>query len=194
MLDYIKDSKSIAGNTLHDIIEKISYRYIQNNSPCEFFAMPSLKNVFLQHADGMFDIDFDKLYPDASFESYAYASTYIYSLQDNKNADEAIISDIVKFVGENYSDYSLTLESVAKEFNIDPKNLSRKFKKYSNMTFHKYLTELKIEEAKRLLITTDMSIEQIYTKVGYVSRTTFIRAFNSVEMVTPSEYRKNARG
>ncbi len=82
MLDYIKDSKSIAGNTLHDIIEKISYRYIQNNSPCEFFAMPSLKNVFLQHADGMFDIDFNKLYPDASFESYAYASTYIYSLQD----------------------------------------------------------------------------------------------------------------
>ena len=115
-------------------------------------------------------------------------------IADNKSADEALIANVIKFVGENYSDYSLTLESVAKEFNVDHKNLSRKFKKYSNMTFHKYLTELKIEEAKRLLITTDLSIEQIYNKVGYVSRTTFIRAFNSVEMVTPSEYRKNVRG
>ena len=153
-------------------------------------------------------IDVDKIVNDIGLDAYfnmgemseteitQFILKLINSIEnsDNKNADEAIISDIVKFVGENYSDYSLTLESVAKEFNIDPKNLSRKFKKYSNMTFHKYLTELKIEEAKRLLITTDMSIEQIYTKVGYVSRTTFIRAFNSVEMVTPSEYRKNARG
>lgn len=152
-------------------------------------------------------IDVDKIVSDIGLDAYfnmgemseTEIAQFILKLiggienTDNKNADEAIISDIVKFVGENYSDYALTLESVAKEFNIDPKNLSRKFKKYSNMTFHKYLTELKIEEAKRLLITTDMSIEQIYTKVGYVSRTTFIRAFNSVEMVTPSEYRKKVR-
>lgn len=108
--------------------------------------------------------------------------------------EENAIEEVVKFVGENYDNYDLTLESVAKEFNFDSKSLSRKFKNYCHVTFHKYLTEIRIEEAKRLLITTDMSIEQIYIKVGYVSRTTFMRAFNSVEKVTPSEYRKKAKG
>ena len=41
---------------------------------------------------------------------------------------------------------------------------------------------------------TNMSIEQIYNRVGYISRTTFIRAFTSVENITPSEYRKNVTG
>lgn len=116
---------------------------------------------------------------------------------DNKNVDNTetnSVEDIVKFVAENYDNYALTLESVAKEFNVDPKSLSRKFKNYSHVTFHKYLTEIRIEEAKKLLLTTDMSIEQIYIKVGYVSRTTFMRAFNSVEKITPSEYRKKAKG
>ena len=103
------------------------------------------------------------------------------------------MGEIIRYVGENYSDYSITLESVAKRFNVDAKSLSKQFKKYTHITFHKYLTELKIEEAKRLLLTTDMSIEQIYIKVGYVSRTTFMRAFSSVEELTPSEYRKKAR-
>lgn len=111
-----------------------------------------------------------------------------------EDSGEKMIADIIAYVGENYSDYSLTLESVAKQFGVDAKNLSKQFKKYSHITFHKYLTELKIEEAKRLLITTDLSIEQIYNKVGYVSRTTFMRAFGSVEELTPSEYRKKARG
>ena len=108
-----------------------------------------------------------------------------------KSTEGEFMAEIINFVETNYSNYSLTLESVAKKFELDPKNLSKQFKKHNGVTFHKYLTELKIEEAKKLLITTDMSIEQIYTKVGFISRTTFIRAFTSIEKVTPSEYRKN---
>lgn len=109
------------------------------------------------------------------------------------NSDEKLIRDVTAYIGENYGNYDITLESVAKEFGVDAKNLSRQFKKYNKITFHKYLTELRIETAKRLLITTDMSIESIYTEVGFVSRTTFMRAFNSVEKSTPSEYRKKAK-
>lgn len=112
---------------------------------------------------------------------------------DDKNSEERLIEGVCEYVNENFRDYSLTLESVAKHFNVDAKNLSKQFKKYNAITFHKYLTELKIEEAKRLLITTNMSVEQIYMNVGYISRTTFIRAFNSVEKLTPSEYRKNIK-
>ena len=81
-MSYLGNNKSIAENKTNDIISKISYRYIYNNTPCEFYAMPSIKNTFRQYADGLFDIDFDKLYPDAKFESYAYALAYLYSEAD----------------------------------------------------------------------------------------------------------------
>ena len=81
-MDYLNGKNNISHCGIDDVIKKISYRYILNNSPCEFYAMPSVKNIFMQYADGMFDIDFDKLYPDAEFESYAYAMTYIYSDKD----------------------------------------------------------------------------------------------------------------
>ena len=42
--------------------------------------------------------------------------------------------------------------------------MSKYIKKYANITFHKYLTELRIEEAKKLLITTED--EQISIMVG----------------------------
>ena len=47
----------------------------------------------MQYADGMFDIDFNKLYPDALPESYAYVSTYIYSV--NK-----LLSEVLSFLNK----------------------------------------------------------------------------------------------
>lgn len=81
-MDYLNGKNNVSDCGISDVIKKISCRYILNNAPCEFYAMPSVKNIFMQYADGMFDIDFDKLYPDAEFESYAYAMTYIYSDRD----------------------------------------------------------------------------------------------------------------
>lgn len=72
---------NIKGN-INDVIKKVSYRYIENNEPCAFCAMPSVRNIFMQHTDGTIRIDFDAIYPDAEFESYAYAVTYIYSKTD----------------------------------------------------------------------------------------------------------------
>ena len=149
-------------------------------------------------------IDVDALIDDDEYFSIAdktetEVSQFILGLlgKIDKCGDRAsgkrLMEDVEKYIADNYGDYALSLEGVAKEFNVDAKNLSRQFKKYTNVTFHKYVAELRIEEAKRLLITTDLSVEQIYVKVGYVSRTTFMRAFNSVENVTPSEYRRKAR-
>lgn len=149
-------------------------------------------------------IDVDALIDDDEYFSIAdktetEVSQFILGLlgKIDKCGDRAsgkkLMEDVEKYIGDNYGDYALSLEGVAKEFNVDAKNLSRQFKKYTNVTFHKYVAELRIEEAKRLLITTDLSVEQIYVRVGYVSRTTFMRAFNSVENVTPSEYRRKAR-
>ena len=134
--------------------------------------------------------DFDKK---SDTEKARYILDIINAANGSNNSDDAFMAEVMEYINQNYTNYEITLESVAGHFDIDDKRLSKYIKKYNNVTFHKYITDLRIEDAKRLLITTDMSIEQIYKSVGYVSRTTFIRAFNSAEGVTPSEYRKKIK-
>lgn len=81
-MSYLENKKSIAGSNTAEIIRKIAYRYIDDNKPCEFYAAPSVKSVFRQQTNGMFDINFDAVYPDAKIGSYAYALMYILSERD----------------------------------------------------------------------------------------------------------------
>lgn len=198
--DYNKTIASIDKILITNVVNDVSARDMQ-------VLYQNIINTIIT-ALKMKKIDVDKLISNIGSDTYfsigekSDAEISLFIMELIKGIDivseeitgEKMIAEIIKYVGENYSDYSLTLESVAKRFGVDPKNLSKQFKKHSHITFHKYLTEIKIEEAKRLLITTDMSIEQIYNKVGYVSRTTFMRAFGSIEELTPSEYRKKTRG
>jgi two-component system response regulator YesN len=54
----------------------------------------------------------------------------------------------------------------------------------------KYLTSLRIEEAKRLLRNTDLSIVAIAEKVGYPNVTNFYRHFQRLQGTTPAAYRQ----
>ena len=191
---------------LQDKIEQDQFLFLVIGCIAFFVAALNIINTMIT-ALRMKKIDVDKLICDISGDSYfnigekseAEITMFILDLIDatnageNENTEHNMIAEVIKYIDDNYNNYALSLENVAKQFDVDAKKMSKYIKKYANITFHKYLTELRIEEAKRLLITTDMSIEQIYNQVGYVSRTTFMRAFNSVEKITPSEYRKKAK-
>lgn len=108
--------------------------------------------------------------------------------------DTVIMIDSVKrYIQENYQDENLCLDAVAEHFQTNSKYISKLFKKNSDVQFHDYLTGVRIEQAKELLKGSDMKIEDIYTAVGYVGRSTFIRAFKSREGITPTAYRENNR-
>ena len=66
---------------------------------------------------------------------------------------------------------------------------SRQFKKEFGMSFLQYIDNLKIEKAKKLLITGD-SIEQIALTLGFSHVTRFYRKFKEIVGMTPNEFRK----
>ena len=68
---------------------------------------------------------------------------------------------------------------------------SYEFKQYTGKNFVNYLKELRIEEAKRLLATTDEKVVEISQMVGYDNEKHFMKIFKSICGVSPSEYRKN---
>ena len=69
--------------------------------------------------------------------------------------------------------------------------LSELFKKEVGEGFYDFLTEYRIKVAKELLITTNLKVYEIATKVGYNDAITFGRAFKKVTSYTPNSFRNN---
>ena len=70
--------------------------------------------------------------------------------------------------------------------------LSFFLKENAHDTFLNYLTRLRLEEAKRLMRDTRLSITEISERVGYASANSFTRAFKKIEHVTPTQYRESS--
>lgn len=84
----------------------------------------------------------------------------------------------------------LTLNKVAKECNITPSYFSALFRKEVGKTFIRWLTEIRIDQAKWQLSKTDTDILNICYDCGYNTPSQFIKMFKRETGITPSEYRK----
>ncbi len=110
--------------------------------------------------------------------------------KQRENKDESIYAKIRSFVDENYDNQNLNVNEISNIFNINASQLSAQFKNVYNVGLLDYISKKRIENAKNLLITTDMSITQISEVVGYGSQRTFMRVFSNFEKISPGKYRK----
>lgn len=99
------------------------------------------------------------------------------------------VSKIIAYINTHYAE-EITLETLSKRFCISPCYLSRTFKKASGLSFPRYLNNVRVKEAKRLLKKTKMPIGAVCEAVGYASNAHFGRAFKSLTGRSPQEYRR----
>ncbi len=85
----------------------------------------------------------------------------------------------------------ITLDKMAEKLNITGGYLSTYFKEKTGMNFLEYVNDVRIRNARELLETSDMKIQEIAEKVGYQNLNSFNRMFKKFTGVTPSEFRKN---
>ncbi len=83
------------------------------------------------------------------------------------------------------------IKELSDELFISERQLSRLIKKYYNMTFVERKNYLRTENAKNLLLTTKLSIDEISEKLGYSDRNSFTFSFKKITGLSPAEYRKN---
>jgi AraC family transcriptional regulator len=83
----------------------------------------------------------------------------------------------------------LPLEELAEAAYLSPFHFARLFKKATGASPHAYLAALRIERAKSLLATTDLSITEIATRVGYSSPSHFTKAFRQSTGLAPRAFR-----
>lgn len=97
--------------------------------------------------------------------------------------------NIIKYIESNAYD-ELSLTQVADYFNLSEQHISRLLKQNSNIRFKTYLTKLKMDKAKDLLINSNLKIADIAEKIGYTSANSFIRSFKKEFGMSPKEYAK----
>lgn len=99
------------------------------------------------------------------------------------------IRDAKEYIAKHFSE-EIDLETVAYAVGFNSSYFSRVFKEETGKKFIEYLTEMRMQEAQRLLTETDMAIAAIAEKVGYGDDKYFSRAFKKFTGLKPKEYRK----
>lgn len=96
----------------------------------------------------------------------------------------------VAFIQQHYDQPDISLEDVAKAAYLSASHLAYLFKQELGISYKQYLTAQRIDSAKRLLSTTDWTVDTIAEHVGYPNVTNFYRLFQRETGMTPATYRK----
>lgn len=109
----------------------------------------------------------------------------------NQHPDE-VIANIQSWFQQNLAQ-AFQLEALASQFQLSPRQLSRRFKQVTGHTMGQYQQNLRCLEARELLKTTNMSIADIALAIGYYDVSHFGRIFNKHCGQSPSAYRNKVR-
>ncbi len=99
-----------------------------------------------------------------------------------------IKKEILNYVNSHYCESDISLKSLGEHYKTSPISVSRIFKEVGNQNFYDYLTNLRMDKAKKLLLTIGYDLNYITKAVGYESEYSFRRAFLRQTGMKPREF------
>lgn len=111
-----------------------------------------------------------------------------YDMGENSDVQHHYIQLVLEYMEANYNQ-RITLEKVAEVVALNPVYLSYLFKKVKGVNFSEYLNDVRIREAKQLLLSSTYRISEISEMVGYKEARYFSELFKKRTGISPNEYR-----
>ena len=109
--------------------------------------------------------------------------------QPQKKENNTLVLQIKQYVQENYANRNLSNGMIAGALNMSEGYLSQYFKGQTGEGLLNYITKLRVEKSKELLLTTRRTINDIAQQVGFYNGLSLIRAYKKYEGITPTQYR-----
>ncbi len=109
--------------------------------------------------------------------------------QDSEKQEERVITGITRYLQEHVSE-EISLSILSEQFHLNAQYISQLFKNEIGVGFLAYLTNIRMEKAKKLLLSTDSSISDIAEQVGYGDYRVFSKVFKKIEGMTPTQYKR----
>lgn len=97
----------------------------------------------------------------------------------------------IDYMNKNYSN-EITVRECSRVVNMSYSYFSRMFQKITGKQFRRYLNEIRINHAEKLIMSTDRSITEIAMECGFNDVSYFISLYKSLRGVTPNTFRKHA--
>ena len=113
--------------------------------------------------------------------------------EQGTDRSDRVVSQALQYMRENLSRPGMELKDVARAVNLSKSHLAHLLKAKHGISYTQYLTLLRIDEARMLLATTDLTIAAISVAVGYEDATYFHRLFRRETAMTPAAYRQLLR-
>ncbi len=106
------------------------------------------------------------------------------------NAGYKRLANVLKEIDTRYME-DLTVSEMAELAGMSYSFFSRFFKATMKLTFSEYLNSVRIQQAERLLIESDLSVAEIGEAVGFANTSYFIAQFKRQLHITPKRYKSN---
>lgn len=99
------------------------------------------------------------------------------------------MQEVYQYVGQHFQE-EISLQEISDRVNMTVPAFCRFFKKVTDKTFTQFVNEMRIEEARRLLLDKHRSIAEVSYESGFNNLSHFNKHFKRISGVSPSEYRK----
>lgn len=176
----------------------------------KYAAVPSLSHIYIRHVcTSLLEILISAL-PAQSDEDLQNAAKEIYSFRhfsdiikmiehylslvisvfnQEQNASHYAVYQVEQYIRTHYSE-ELTLNMLADLVYLNPNYLSNIFAQVTGCTLNKYIKQIRMENAQRLLLNTNMKITDISQAVGYPNTSYFCKSFQKLFGATPERFRQ----
>lgn len=102
-----------------------------------------------------------------------------------------IVGQVKRYIQEHYQEGSLRLGEIADQNFVNYTYLSHIFKKETGVSFYQYVLDIRLGEAKRLLLSTSLPIGEIALRVGYPDSKNFHHVFKKHVGMSPNRFRES---
>ena len=109
-------------------------------------------------------------------------------VHESGKVSDRLSDKLLKWMDERYAD-KITLADAAKAVAASTSTITHHLKVETGKSFSEHLTALRISEAKRLLVYTDLSLREITIRCGFSEQSYFTKVFRRLVNLTPGEFR-----
>lgn len=120
--------------------------------------------------------------------------TELYRFLNNKpgSPEHPKIKYALKYIEKNYRT-RITVEELAMKLDLSPKYFGTMFKNTTGKSVNEFINTLRLYDAKQMLVSTTMRIEEISDCLGYSNEFYFSKRFKEEEGISPKQYRENIK-
>jgi AraC family transcriptional activator of pobA len=106
---------------------------------------------------------------------------------------EPLLADVFTYIEDHYAE-GISLQDVARAVHLTPGYLTTLVRQKTGRPMQEWIAERRLGQARRLLVETDLGVEEIADAAGYRDPAYFARQFKRAHGVTPLAWRRTSRG